>query len=121
MDIKEILSVIIPVGGAILGFIVAFLVYRSRVPKIEDDIAAIQTNIKDVVHRDDIYDDHGLPIFKPKVECAKETSAIAAGIEDIKDTLDGLGQQIQRDRVVNGGFMSAVKERLDLKFTIPKE
>lgn len=63
-----------------------------------------------------------IPNMKKDISCLQdEVSQFNGGVDDIKKCVNTLKKEIQHDRKIAFGFMVAVKEKLDLKFILPKD
>ncbi len=82
--------------------------------------AIYKFSIRDSVSKHELYGKDGQPIYTHRVVYQKTVQEICGSIGDMKDTVEVLAKDIQQDRVTAFSFMSAVKEKLDLKFTLPK-
>lgn len=70
-----------------------YLAKKVEIPKMKADISRLEDDVKQ----------------------------FNGGIADIKACFNNLKKDIQHDRKITYGFMTAVKEKLDLKFTIPDD
>lgn len=82
--------------------------------------AIYKFSIRDSVSKHELYKKDGQPIYRHVATCRNTVQEICGSIGDMKDTVEVLAKDIQQDRVTTFSFMSAVKEKLDLKFTLPK-
>lgn len=76
--------------------------------------------VMDSVKKSELYGKDGQPIYRHRSACQGIVKDIKEGVDSIKGSVEELDKTIQRDRITQNSFMSAVKENLDLKFTIPK-
>jgi hypothetical protein len=82
--------------------------------------ALYRVSIRGTVHKHELYEKNGQPIYQHRTNCKEITHSFTTCLGEIKDSMDALEKTLQQDRIASIGFMSAVKEKLDLKFTIPK-
>ena len=120
------------------GGMVAFIVVsRVRVPLIEkrmqsgdERMGKIEAAIKEGSIR--LTDEDGVPKYILRKECHDMRTSCQTGIDDgiggACDSIDELRHAVDRlvriqgqNRTLQISFMAAVREKLDLKFSIPKE
>jgi hypothetical protein len=113
-------------GGA-----VAFLVVmKVKVPNLERRIVDVEKKLSDQSMR--ISDANGALKFILREECHDMRHSCALGMEQdfkagtsvmerLRLAIEELARVQQNNRTLQIGFMSAVKERLDLKFDVPNE
>ena len=76
--------------------------------------------VMDAVKKSELYGKDGQPIYRHRSACQNIVKEFREGVDEIKESVNLMDKTFQRDRITQHSFMSAVKERLDLKFTIPK-
>ena len=131
-------------GGGVLGAALAALwVVRYRLPLLEkrtkDHGARIEQLESDrtkgcfsLVKKSELYREDGQPVYvhvdsckQARAECGKDGDedilAIRNDINEMKNRLDGMERARSAARTLQLQFMSAVKEKLSLKFTVPAE
>lgn len=77
--------------------------------------------IRNFVCKHELYQEDGRPIYQHRKAYQEDMRELNGGLKEIKESIDGLAKKIQRDRITSTSFMSAVKEKLKLEFTIPKD
>jgi hypothetical protein len=139
--IVENIGVFAAAGGAVLGAVLAALwVVRYRLPVLEKctkDHAARITELEtarigcfSLVKRSELYHEDGRPIYvhvegckQSRAECGKDGDedllAIRNDMTVVKNRLEEMERARANARSLQLQFMSAVKEKLDLKFTVP--
>lgn len=76
--------------------------------------------IRDSVKKSELYEKDGRPIYQHRSDSKEITTSFTECLGEIKETMEAMDKRLQHDRLTASAFMSAVKEKLDLKFTIPK-
>jgi len=76
--------------------------------------------VRDSVKKSELYKKDGQPIYRHRSDCDKITTSFATCLGEIKDAMETMDKRLQHDRMASAAFMAAVKERLNLNFTIPK-
>lgn len=76
--------------------------------------------VRDSVKKSELYGKDGRPIYQHRSDSREITISFTRCLGDIKSAMEILDKRLQHDRIASFAFMSAVKEKLDLKFTIPK-
>lgn len=123
--------------GVIASCVAAFFyVTKVKVPTIERRVkvledAVLAINNGGVVHKGELYMEDGTTKYVTAPACMtyhteclrqqKETQErIVAKVCEVKDAVESMEQKRQINSITFHSFMAAVKEKLDLKFTIPK-
>lgn len=76
--------------------------------------------VRDSVKKSELYKKDGQPVYRHRSDCDKITTSFSTCLGEIRETMEAMDERLQHDRLTASAFMSAVKEKLDLNFTIPK-
>lgn len=122
------------VGGGVLGAVLAAIwVVRYRLPSLEKrvvDLETARTSCFSIVKKSELYHEDGRPLYvhvegcrQLRAECVREGDedllAIRNDLNAMMQRLDGMERARSDARTLQLQFMSAVKEKLNLKFTVP--
>jgi hypothetical protein len=140
--IIENIGVFAAAGGGVLGAVLAALwVVRYRLPSLEERTNDHDTRISELesdrtkgcfslVKKSELYREDGQPVYvhvdsckQARSECGKDGDedilAIRNDLHLLKNRLEQMERARANARSLQLQFMSAVKEKLDLKFTVP--
>jgi hypothetical protein len=140
--IAENLSIFLASAGGIFGAVLSTLwVVRYRIPSLEKRtaensarIAALETSertFRDLVRKHELYAADGRTVYVHREECLRQRdacmrdsgedlSAIRASLTAISGRLDQMDRSRQDARTLQISFMAAVKQHMDLEFTVPE-
>lgn len=76
--------------------------------------------IRDSIKKSELYKEDGQLIYQHRSNCKEITTSFTKCLGEIKETMEAMDKRLQHDRLTASAFMASVKEKLDLKFTIPK-
>ena len=139
--IIENVPVFAAAGGGVLGAVLAALwVVRYRLPALEKvakshderiaELESARTGCFSLVKKSELYHEDGRPLYahvegcrQQREDCGKDGDhdllAIRNDLNEVKNRLDGMERARANARTLQLQFMSAVKEKLNLKFTVP--
>ena len=128
-------------GGGVLGAVLAAIwVVRYRLPAIEKrtkdhgariaELEAARNGCFSFVKKSELYHEDGRPLYvhaegcrQLREDCGRDGDedllAIRNDLNAVKNRLDGMERARTDARTLQLQFMSAVKEKLNLKFTVP--
>lgn len=128
-------------GGGVLGAVLAALwVVRYRLPTLEKrtkdhgdritELELARNGCLSLVKKSELYHEDGRPLYvhvegcrQLRDDCGRDGDedllAIRNDLNDVKNRLDGMERARANARTLQLQFMSAVKEKLNLKFTVP--
>lgn len=124
-------SIVALLGGVVIAWLIAV---RYRLPQLERRVQALEEvnngEVRTLVHKHEIYNTDGRPIYMHRNECDRERGDCAGDrrsdaaqmrseFKAVLAQLDAMEEARARARVQMIAFMAAVKEKLALKFTIP--
>jgi hypothetical protein len=137
---KEWVEIIIglgSIGSALLSGLVTWLVVvRYRLPQLERRVQTLENGasahgLKDseaaptLVRKQELYHPDGRPIYMHRSDCdgLREgcTESRCAELEQINAKLDRMEAGRTKARTQMIAFMTAVKEKLELKFNVPED
>lgn len=130
-------------GGGILGAVLAAIwVVRYRLPALEKkakrndaritELEAYRNGCFQLVKKSELYHEDGRPLYvhvdgcrQLRDDCGRDGDedllAIRNDLNAVKNRLDGMERARSDARTLQLQFMSAVKEKLNLKFTVPTD
>ncbi len=82
--------------------------------------ALYKVAVRDSVNKSELYRKNGQPIYQHRSNCKEITTSFTNCLGEIKEAMEVMDKRLQHDRLTASAFMASVKEKLDLKFTIPK-
>lgn len=120
-------------GSGLLAWLIAV---RYRLPQLESRVKALEEinngEVRLLVHKHELYTPDGRPLYMHRSDCDKTThecadertaelSQLRSEIGAVRAKLDMMEDARDRARRQMIGFMAAVKEKMNLKFTIPDD
>lgn len=120
-------------GAGLLAWLIAV---RYRIPQLERRVQALEDintgEIRTAVHKQELYTGDGKPVYMHRTDCdrsqqeckddrAAQLSQISYEFKAIRAQLDAMEEARARARIQMIAFMAAVKEKMNLKFTIPDD
>jgi hypothetical protein len=108
---------------------------KYRIPNFESRLQALEgvhdDGVRTLVHKHEIYTVDGRPIYMHRTDCERdrlsclgnrttETEDLSAQLVALRRQLENMEKNRNRARTEMVAFMTAVKEKLDLRYVVPE-